>query len=95
MLMPKAPLFFRLFGWTPIGDGEIIVLTLVQVAAIPGRPFADDEGSRRDRWSRRTPKSAKSNPYCFARAHQGVTGGVTRVVAPQATRASQDAGRVQ
>jgi hypothetical protein len=68
MLMPKAPLFFRLFGWTLIGDSETIVLTLVQVAAIPGRPFADDEGSRRERWSRRTPKSAKSNPYCFASA---------------------------
>jgi len=48
MLMAKAPSFLPLFGWTPIGAGEIIVLTFVQVAARPGRPFQDGEGSRRE-----------------------------------------------
>ena len=56
MLMAKAPSFLRLFGWTPIGAGEIIVLTFAQVAAIPGCPFADGEGSLRAKWSLRTPK---------------------------------------
>jgi len=95
MLMAKAPSFLRLFGWTPIGAGEIIVLTFAQVAAIPGCPFADGEGSLRAKWSLRTPKSTKRSPYCFVRAPEGVSGGVTRVVALQAARASQDAGRVQ
>jgi len=95
MLMPKAPWFSPLFGWTPIGDGEIIVLTFAQVAAIPGCPFADGEGSLRAKWSLRTPKSTKRSPYCFVRALEGVSGEVTRVAALQAARASQDAGRVQ
>ena len=92
MLMPKAPLFFRLFGWTPIGAGEIIVLTFVQVAATP---FWDGEGSRREQRGVFGLRRARSEARIASCALRGVPGGVTRAVTLQAARASQDAGQVQ
>ena len=55
----ESPSFLRLFGWTPIGDGEIIVLTFVRVAAIPSGPVSDGESSLRAKWSLRTPKGTE------------------------------------